>query len=159
MRPVSYLAPGFTAALIGVRAADDCKDSDPKSSDAAERARAGAREDGNRPEQKKSKHDQSDVFDPKNAPPSSTALDGQPEKGRILGFDFRRDPLNSKKPMMTFDEIYKEDVAAKPKVMETQKKLLASRYDLEPRYHSGVTMSRGKKVPMGPTARLAKGLT
>ena len=51
----------------------------------------------------------------------------------MKGFDFRRDPLNAKKPMMTFEEIMKEDIAAKPKVMAPQRKLLESRYDLEPR--------------------------
>src|SRR5262249_57147609 len=92
-------------------------------------------------------------------PLASRAFEDQPEKGMFKGFDFRRDPLNSKKPKMTLDQIMKEDVEAKPKVMETQKKLLESRYDLKPRYHDSAKMSRGKKICVGPTARLANGLT
>src|SRR4051812_27161790 len=49
-----------------------------------------------RPEQKLSKHDKSDVFEPPTAPSSSPALEKQPEKGRMTGFDFRRDPLGAK---------------------------------------------------------------
>src|SRR3982750_2979421 len=40
-----------------------------------------------------------------NAPPSSSALDAQPEKGQANGFDFSRDPFNAKRPMQTFDEV------------------------------------------------------
>src|SRR5205823_36433 len=96
---------------------------------------------------------------PANARPSSTAFAKQPDKGKILGFDFRRDPLNSKKPMMTLKEIMKEDIAAKPKVMALQKQLLAGRFDLEPRPHPTAKMSRGKAVLVGPTARLARETT
>src|SRR5262249_58915500 len=92
-------------------------------------------------------------------PLASRAFEDQPEKGMFKGFDFRRDPLNSKKPKMTLDQIMKEDVEAKPKVMETQKKLLESRYDLKPRYHDSAKMSRGKKICVAPTPRLANGLT
>ncbi len=52
-----------------------------------------------RPEQKKTAHDASPLFDPTKIPPSSSALDAQPEHGRIIGFDFVRDPLNAKRPM------------------------------------------------------------
>src|SRR5262249_32753006 len=83
----------------------------------------------------------------------------QPDKGKILGFDFRRDPLDAKKPMMTLQQIMKEDIAAKPKVMALQHKLLVSRYDLEPRHHPKETMSRGKPICVGPTAGMGKGMT
>src|SRR4051794_18026574 len=121
-----------------------------KSSDVVEEAQRQHRDKGDRPEQEMSKHDKSDLFDPLAAPPSSTALDDQPEKGMIKGFDFRRDPLNAKKPMMTLSEIMEEDVKMKPKVMELQKKLLESRYDLKARYHDTARMSRGKKICVGP---------
>jgi cytochrome c peroxidase len=111
-----------------------------------------------RPEQKRTEHDRSDLFDPKNAPRSSRALEDQPEQGEIRGFDFRRDPLNAKKPMQTFEEIMKEDVEAKPKVMALQHKLLESRYHLKPRLDPQAKMSRGKPLPVGPTARLAEGM-
>lgn len=112
-----------------------------------------------RPEQQKSKHDQSAAFKAENATPSSRALAEQPDEGKILGFDFYRDPLNAKKPMQTFEETMKQDVADKPKVMAAQRELLEARYDLTPRTDPKITMSRGKPQPLGPTARLAKGIT
>lgn len=111
----------------------------------------------NRPEQQKGSHDQSDLFSATKADPSSPAFKNQPDEGKILGFDFYRDPLDAKKPMMTFQEVYQKDVAEKGKVMETQRRLLESRYDLRPRLAPDVKMSRGKPVAVGPTARLAQG--
>src|SRR4051812_44355163 len=49
---------------------------------------------GDRPEQKKNDHDQGTNFTADGAPPSSTAFETQPDKGRVTGFDFYRDPLN-----------------------------------------------------------------
>ena len=103
--------------------------------------------------------DQGDRFDAAKAEPSSSALDAQPERGQATGFDFVRDPLNAKRPLQTFDETMKADVADKAKVMQLQRKLLESRYDLSPRLDPAVKMSRGKPVPVGPTARLASGLS
>lgn len=112
-----------------------------------------------RPEQKKSKHDRSDVFDAKNARPSSPVLKEQPKEGKISGFDFYRDALNSDKPMMSFEEIMKADVAEKPGVMARQRQLLEGRYDLTPRFDPEAKMTRGKPLCVGPTARLAEGMT
>src|SRR5438876_6911559 len=75
-----------------------------------------------RPEQKKTAHDLSDVFTPGKAPPSSEALANQTDQGQMNGFDFYRDPLGATKPGMTFDDIFKAGVAGKPKVMATQRK-------------------------------------
>ncbi len=127
--------------------------------DAAAEAVASRQPASDRPESKKSKHDKSDRFDPNKAPSSSRALAGQPDKGMFLGFDFARDPLGSKKPMMTFEEIMKADVEAKPKVMALQHKLLAGRYNLKPKFDPEATMSRGKPLCVGPTALLAEGQT
>jgi cytochrome c peroxidase len=44
-------------------------------------------------------------------------------------------------------------------VMAAQRKLLESRYVLSPKLDPSVTMSRGKPLPVGPTAKLASGLT
>jgi cytochrome c peroxidase len=99
------------------------------------------------------------AFDASSAPASSSAFDDQPDKGRATGFDFYRDPLNAERPMQTFDEVMKADVAAKAKVMDTQRKLLESRYNLVPRLEQTVRMSRGKPIAVGPTARLASGMT
>jgi cytochrome c peroxidase len=112
-----------------------------------------------RPEQKKTAHDLSDVFGPKRARPSSEALVNQTEEGRYLGFDAYQDPLGAMKPGTTFEELYRAAVAAKPKVMATQRKLLESRYNLKPRLDSAARMSRGKPLVVGPTARLPKGMS
>jgi len=94
------------------------------------------------------------VFAATNAPASSPVLKSQPESGEIRGFEFYRDPLNAKKPMQTFEETMQEDVAAKQGVMQAQRQLLESRYDLTPRPDPEAKMSRGKPLPVGPTARL-----
>src|SRR5688500_1689107 len=112
-----------------------------------------------RPEQKKSEHDRSDAFKAAKAKPITPALDKQPQDGKVTGFDFFRDPLDAKKPMQTFEETMKADVEAKPKVMALQRQLLEGRYDLRPKHDPRVTMSRGKPLCVGPTARLADGLT
>jgi cytochrome c peroxidase len=112
-----------------------------------------------RPEQKKTEHDLSDIFSAKRAQPSSEALVNQPEKGGMTGFDFYRDPLGAMKPGMTFEEVYTAAVAAKPKVNQTQQKLLEARYDLTPKLDPEAKMSRGKPLAVGPTARLADGMT
>ena len=102
-------------------------------------------------------HDSSDAFAAPKAQPASTALKNQPDEGKILGFDLYRDPLNANKPMTTFQEGYQKDMSEKPKVMETQRRLLEMRYDLKPKLSSDVKMSRGKPLAVGPTARLPQG--
>jgi cytochrome c peroxidase len=113
----------------------------------------------NRPESQKSDHDRSDIFRATSAQPASNALGSQPDQGKVLGFEFYRDPLDAKQPMQTFEEIMQADRAAKPKVTSAQRQLLESRYDLNPRLDPEAKMSRGKPVPVGPTARLAGGMT
>ncbi|MEN6582697.1 MAG: cytochrome B6 [Armatimonadota bacterium] len=112
-----------------------------------------------RPEQQKTAHDLSNVFSASKAPPSSDALKSQPDQGQILGFDFYRDPLDAKYPMQTFEEIMQADIAAKPGVMAAQRALLERRYNLTPRLDPVARMSRGKPLPVGPTARLSAGMT
>jgi len=112
-----------------------------------------------RPEQQKNEHDQSNVFAGPAAPHSSEALKQQPDEGEIKGFDFGRDGLGAKKPMQTFEETMKQDVADKPKVMAAQRQLLESRYNLEPKLDPEAKMSRGKPLSVGPTARLQNGMT
>jgi Na+-transporting methylmalonyl-CoA/oxaloacetate decarboxylase gamma subunit len=107
-----------------------------------------------RPEQQKSNHDQSNIFGATNAPASSSVLETQPDQGKMLGFDFARDPLNAKKPMQPAEEIIKQDVADKPKVTSAQQQLLQRRYNLTARLDPSAKISRGKPLPVGPTARL-----
>ena len=112
-----------------------------------------------RPEQKKTAHDLSDIFNPSNAVPSSEALTNQTDRGQMNGFDFYRDPLGATRPGMTFDDFYRAGVANKPQVVATQRRLLESRYNLEPKLDPVVTMSRGKPLAVGPTAKLPAGMT
>jgi hypothetical protein len=112
-----------------------------------------------RPEQKKTAHDLSDVFNPSNAVPSSEALTNQQDRGQMNGFDFFRDPLGATRPGMTFDDFYRAGVANKPQVMATQRRLLENRYNLEPRLDPVITMSRDKPIAVGPAARLPAGMT
>jgi cytochrome c peroxidase len=48
---------------------------------------------------------------------------------------------------------------SRPQVTAAQRKLLESRYNLEPEFDKQVKMSRGKPVPVGPTARLQGGMS
>jgi cytochrome c peroxidase len=131
----------------------------PATTDAVQQSQAPTAAPAERPEQNKSPHDLSDVFTPQRAEPSSPVFRPQPKEGKNSGFDFVRDPLNSDAPMTSPDELMRHAIAAKPGVMTAQQQLLAQRYVLEPRLDSAVKMSRGKSVPVGPTARLQGGLT
>src|SRR2546423_4408988 len=112
---------------------------------------------GTRPEQKKTDHDRSNIFNATDAKPSSPVFKDQPKQGKVSGFDFYRDPLNSDRPNQSPDEIMQQLMAAKPAVMDAQRKLLEHRYNLEPKLDPQAKMSRGKPLVMGPTARLPKG--
>lgn len=127
--------------------------------DAVQEAQTARLPETKRIEQKQNEHDLAGIFAADKAPLESNAFKAQPDGGEGLGFDFARDPLNAKVPMQKPDDIEKQDRAAKPKVMETQRALLEKRYILEPRLDRTVTMSRGKPIAVGPTARLPKDVT
>lgn len=129
----------------------------PLNNDAVAEAQSARVPSGIRAELKKTDHDRSDAFLAPNAKPLSPAFKDQPPKGKVAGFDFYRDPLNAERPMQTFEEIMKVDVADKTKVMNAHKRLLEGRYDLTPRLDREARMVRGKPLAVGPTARLAKG--
>jgi cytochrome c peroxidase len=59
----------------------------------------------------------------------------------------------------TFQAVMARDKAEKASVMARQKQLLEERYDLANRPDPKLTMSRGKPIPVGPTARLPEGMT
>jgi cytochrome c peroxidase len=65
-------------------------------------------------------------------------------------------PVDIKEPFATIMSRMK---AAKAGVMSRQMALLNERYDLSKRVSNDVKMSRGKPIPVGPTAKLASGLT
>ena len=136
---------------------DARRDPPPDAVQEAQTPRPPQRQD--RPEQRKTDHDRSPIFDPANAPHSDAALKEQPDQGELRGFDFSRDPLGAKAPMQTFAETMAADVAARPEVMAKHQALLEQRYDLTSRPHPTVKMSRGKPVQQGPTARLPDGMT
>jgi cytochrome c peroxidase len=58
-----------------------------------------------------------------------------------------------------FDVVRARDKAAKPRVTAAHMKLLEERYDLSRRVDENVRMTRGKPIPVGPTARLKRGVT
>jgi cytochrome c peroxidase len=151
------------AALIGMgvviaqqKKADDRKPPTPLP-DAVQEAQTPRTVPKTRPEQQKTPQDADEKFLPAKAPPVNPAVKDQPKGGQITGFDFYRDPLNADKPMQTLAEIMQADKAAKAEVMANQKRLLETRYILEPKFHPEAKMSRGKPVPVGPTARLKEG--
>lgn len=139
------------------RQADDA-DRSARADDAVEEAQTPRKVREKRPEQRQTDHDRSDRFKSGEAQAITAPLKDQPRGGENTGFDFYRDPLNSDKPETTFEQVRKQDVAEKEKVMEEQHRLLAKRYDLKPRLDDEATMSRGKPLAVGPTARLPKGV-
>ena len=58
-----------------------------------------------------------------------------------------------------FDTVRARDKAAKPRVMAEHQRLLEERYDLSRRVDENVRMTRGKPIPVGPTAKLKSGMT
>jgi len=58
-----------------------------------------------------------------------------------------------------FDVVLRRDKAAKPSVMAAATRLLEARYNLARRVDPNVKMTRGKPIPVGPTARLKNGVT
>src|SRR5713226_10572369 len=158
---VVFLAGFVAGGLVLLVHSQEPKTNPPKGDtppDAVADAQTPRKVADERPEQKKTAHDLSDIFAPSKALPITAALVDQTDQGQMLGFDFYRDPLGAKKPGTTFQDIYKAGVAAKPKVMATQRKLLESRYNLEPKLDPEAKMSRGKPLAVGPTARLPEGM-
>ena len=58
-----------------------------------------------------------------------------------------------------FDVVRARDKANKARVMAAHQRLLEDRYDLRCRTEDSVRMTRGKAIPVGPTARLKRGTT
>ena len=127
---VVFLAGFVAGGLVLVVYSQEPKTNSPKGAappDAVAEAQTPKEVPVERPEQKKTAHDLSDVFAPSKALPTTEALTDQTDQGRFLGFDLYKDPIGALKPGMTFEEVYKALVAAKPKAMATQRKLLESR--------------------------------
>jgi cytochrome c peroxidase len=131
----------------------------PRQPDAVQQGQTPSQVPATRPEQTKSPHDESDVFTLPRAVSASPVFAQQPKEGKNSGFDFFRDPLNTDAPMADPDALMRAAIAARPAVMAAQRQLLERRYVLEPRVDPSATMTRGKPLPVGPTARLLNGLT
>ena len=58
-----------------------------------------------------------------------------------------------------FDKVMARDKAQKADVMKRHADLLNERYDLSPEVTTDITMSGGKPLPVGPTAKLKGKLT
>src|SRR2546423_15306739 len=58
-----------------------------------------------------------------------------------------------------FQDVLAKDKADKESVMARETRLLQERYALTPRPDPKLTMSRGKPIQVGPTARLPEGMT
>ncbi len=59
----------------------------------------------------------------------------------------------------SFEAVRAMDVAEKAEVMSKHMTLLRERYDLSEKTDLNATMSGGKPLPVGPTARLRNGIT
>jgi cytochrome c peroxidase len=62
-------------------------------------------------------------------------------------------------PPEPFATVLGREQAQRSKITTGQRSLLEGRYELTPRSAAGVTMTRGKPVPEGPTAKLPSGVT
>ncbi len=98
----------------------------------------------------------------------SRAPEGQAKPGGTApGGDRAKGPLKTSydqvSPVLlgeeTFQAMMTKDKADKDKVMARQQALLEQRYDLSRHVDPKVTMSRGKPIPVGPTAKLPNGMT
>src|SRR6185295_13292125 len=58
-----------------------------------------------------------------------------------------------------FDVVRARDKAARARVNAAAQKLLEQRYDLRRNVDANVKMTRGKPIPVGPTAKLRNGVT
>jgi len=88
--------------------------------------------------------------------PPSKSEEVKPKDGTPSSYDQIAPVLLGKK---SFQTVMAQDKADKDSVMVRQRKLLEERYDLTPRPDKKVTMSRGKPIPVGPTANLPDGVT
>ena len=150
----------FAIVLTFIAATSAQQSSQPRPlPDAVDQAQRSQAPPVTRPEQNRTPHDQSTTFEAENAKPASDATNDQPNKGRITGFDFFRDPLNSDRPNIDPSEIVKKESANKLNVMNAHRQVLERRYNLQPKTDTAVKMARGKLVPIGPTARLPQGMS
>jgi len=100
----------------------------------------------------------------RNPFPKSTRVAGWIAAGLVVAWvaQAQSDKPSSFSPVViqeAFNSVLSRMQAAKPAIMDRQKVLLATRYDLANRPAQGVTMSRNKPVQGGVRAKLAAGTT
>lgn len=131
------------ASLSPLARTQDTKGKTKQTTDAVQNAQTSNAPTGARPEQQKTDHDRANIFGSGKAQPASPAFKGQPAAPVSL------DPA----------ELQRRESANRPNVMNRQKQLLERRFNLQPKFDPQAKMSRGKPLPVGPTARLAPGMT
>jgi cytochrome c peroxidase len=93
--------------------------------------------------------------------PSLTQPSPEPAKGQHR--DVGKTSYDQVAPVILGEETFAarlaKDKAGKAAVMARQQALLEERYDLSRRVDMKVTMTRGKPIPVGPTAKLPPGMT
>jgi hypothetical protein len=145
---VAVLIVGSTASFGWILAQEASHRTSPDAVSAAQQSQMSAEHSQapsmKRPEQQKNEHDRSNIFFAPNAKPSSPVFKGQAKEGKNSGFDFYRDPLNSDTPNQNPDEIMQQLMANRPKVMQAQRELLESQYDLTPKLDAEAKMSVGR---------------
>src|SRR3954464_14053032 len=101
---VMATAVALTGAFGGVAYSQD-RSAKPAAApfDAVNEAQTVREVSRDRPEQKLGAQDDHERVKAANAAPSSEALESQPQKGQVTGFDFARDPLDAKQPMHSPD--------------------------------------------------------
>ena len=119
--------------------------------DAAADAQTPRPDAGGRAEAAKSDRDTSDAFDAAKAKPITAALKDQPKEGRILGFDFSRDPLDAEKPFTTFAEVDEEGVDGQAE--GDGRPAEAARSPLRPRRRSSTRGRRCRAASRSASAR------
>jgi len=156
---MAMVVSGMLLGSCAVAFAEAPADSSRRANDAVFDAQTPRTVRSDRPEQKKTDHDRSDTFYAPKATAVSPSVKDQPKEGKISGFDFYRDPLNADQPFQKPEDIMKKEMAGKAGVMDAQKALLERRYNLAVKTDPAAKMSRGKPLAVGPTARLASGMT
>jgi cytochrome c peroxidase len=94
-------------------------------------------------------------------PMESSAIETTKEKG-FDGVDFYYDLFGAppgQSATQLAEKVMAKDIEEKPKVMAKQSKLLKDRYKMDCKTHPGVTMTKGKAQPIGPTVQLKEGMT
>jgi cytochrome c peroxidase len=86
----------------------------------------------------------------------SQAQEDKPKDSTPSSYDQIAPVLQGKE---SFQAVMNRDKADKEAVMARQQKLLEERYDLSSRPDGKLTMSRGKPIQAGPTAKLPEGVT